>query len=255
MLKTKRLDLIQEYIIENGSVSLDELVEKFEVSKNTIRNDVQTLVETGDFKKIYGGVTVDIPSVTVPFRERQIRNQSEKLLISKMAAEYVEDGDIIFIDSGTTTVGMVDYIKDKELTIITNNIDFIVRALPYEKLNIYSTGGMVERKTNSLTSAENDEIIASYNINKAFLASTGLSIKNGVTNSLPIESGMKRKVVKRSAEVFLLVDESKFDKASLTTYCNLDEIDYLVTNKIPEEYSQYAEQNNIRVVLSEEKLG
>lgn len=254
VLKTKRLDKIQEYINERGTVSLDELVEKFNVSKNTIRRDVQDLIEVGDFKKVYGGVAVDKPSSTVPFLDRQIRNFKEKQKIGQAAAEFVEDGDIIFIDSGTTTVEMVEFIKDKELTIITNNVDFIVKALPYDNLNIFSTGGMLERKTNSFTSADNDEIIHSYNIRKAFLASTGLSIKSGVTNSLPLESGLKRSVVQRSAESFLLVDQSKFGKVALTTYCNLDDIDYLVTDAIPDKYQEYANDNEIKVVLTKSEL-
>lgn len=256
VLKTKRLDKIGEYINERGTVSLDELVEKFNVSKNTIRRDVQDLIEEGNFKKVYGGVAVDKSSSisTVPFHDRQIRNFKEKQKIGKSAAAFVEDGDIIFIDSGTTTVEMVDFIIDKELTIITNNVDFIVKALPYDNLNIFSTGGMLERKTNSFTSADNDEIIHAYNISKAFLASTGLSIKNGVTNSLPLESGLKRSVVQRSAEVYLLVDHSKFGKAALTTYCSLDEIDYLVTDGIPDKYEEYANKNQIKVVLTESEL-
>ncbi|WP_138418067.1 DeoR/GlpR family DNA-binding transcription regulator [Aquibacillus sediminis] len=251
MLKTKRLEMIQDYINERGTVSLDDLVNQFGVSKNTIRRDVQDLIDGGDFKKVYGGVAVDKPNSTIPYGDRKIRNYEVKKQIGQAAANFVEDGDIIFIDSGTTTVEMVEFIKDKELTIITNNIDFVIKALPYENLNVFSTGGMVERKTNSFTSADNDEMITSYNITKAFLASTGISIKNGVTNSLPLESGLKRSVVERSAENFLLVDHSKFNKAALTTYCDIKQIDYIVTNEIPNEYINYSNKNKIKVVVTE----
>ncbi|MED4475092.1 DeoR/GlpR family DNA-binding transcription regulator [Oceanobacillus caeni] len=251
MLKTKRLDLIEEYIVERGSVSLDELVEKFKVSKNTIRRDVNDLIEGGNFKKVYGGVSVDKSASTVPYVDRQIRNHKQKQSIAKAAAEFVQDGDIIFIDSGTTTVEMVEFVKEKELTVITNNVDFIIKALPYNNLSVFSTGGMLERKTNSFTSAENDELITSYNITKAFIASTGITIKNGVTNSLPLESGLKSTVVRESAENFLLVDSSKFDKAALTTYCQLNEINYLISDSIPEKYVRYAKENNMEVVITE----
>lgn len=250
MLKTKRLDMIEDYILERGSVSLDELVEKFKVSKNTIRRDVNDLIELGEFKKVYGGVAVDKTTSTVPYVDRKVRNQREKQEIAKTAAQFVQDGDIIFIDSGTTTIEMVDYIKDKELTVVTNNVDFIIKALPYENINIFSTGGMLERKTNSFTSAENDELITSYNITKAFLASTGVTIKNGVTNSLPLESGLKRAVVQESAESFLLVDSSKFGKVALTTYCQLEEINYVVSDNVPDEYDQYAKEHGIKILLT-----
>jgi len=251
VLKTKRLDLIEEYIVERGSVSLDELVEKFNVSKNTIRRDVNDLVEGGEFKKVYGGVSVNKSTYSVPNVDRQIRNHRQKQQIAKVASEFVQNGDIIFIDSGSTTVEMVEFIKNKELTIITNNVDFIIKALPYNNLSIFSTGGMLERTKNSFTRAENNELITSYNITKAFLASTGVTIKNGVTNSLPLESGLKSTVVQESAENFLLVDSSKFDKVALTTYCQLNEINHLISDSIPDKYIRYAKENNIEVVVTE----
>nr|WP_244986866.1 DeoR/GlpR family DNA-binding transcription regulator [Oceanobacillus caeni] len=250
VLKVERLDEIKEYIKKNVTVSLDELVSVFGVSKNTIRRDVDILVKSGEFSKIYGGVSVN-RSTIIPFQDRSIQNQSAKQQIAKQAASYVEDGDIIFIDSGTTTVEMFHFMKHKEVTVITNNMDFVIAALPFENLNVFSTGGMLERKTKSLTSIHNKEIIKGYNINKAFLASSGISLKNGVTNSLPVESYLKACVVEKSDEVFLLVDHHKFDKYSLTTYCSLEQIDYLLTDKQPAiPYLEFLKKHDISLMVT-----
>ncbi|MBS4190201.1 DeoR/GlpR transcriptional regulator [Bacillus sp. FJAT-49705] len=254
MIKDKRINKIEEYIIEHKSVSLDELMTVFNVSKNTIRRDVQELVEKGDFKKVYGGVAVidDKRAKLESFHDRQVRNQTEKEMIGKAAANHVNDGDIIFIDSGTTTIEMIEYIKQKEVTIITNSLDFIVRALPYENLNVITAGGILERKTNSFGSLKYMDILNAYNINKAFMASTGISLSNGVTNASPLESELKTSIIDRSSEVFLLVDHDKFDKYGLMTYCRLDKIDYLVTDITPSEvYQNYAEKNDIQLVIAE----
>jgi DeoR family myo-inositol catabolism operon transcriptional repressor len=173
-------------------------------------------------------------------------------MIGKAAANYVEDGDIIFIDSGTTTIEMIEFIKSKQVTIITNSLDFIVRALPHENLNVITAGGILERKTNSFGSLKYMDILNAYNINKAFMASTGVSLSNGVTNASPLESELKATVVNRSTEVFLLVDHDKFDKYGLMTYCRLEKIDYLVTDRIPSEiYQNYAKKNDIQVIIAE----
>ncbi|KON86397.1 DNA-binding protein [Sporosarcina globispora] len=254
MIKDKRINKIEEYIIEHKSVSLDELMTVFNVSKNTIRRDVQELVEKGDFKKVYGGVAVidDKRAKLESFHDRQVRNQTEKEMIGKAAANHVNDGDIIFIDSGTTTIEMIEYIKQKEVTIITNSLNFIVRALPYENLNVITAGGILERKTNSFGSLKYMDILNAYNINKAFMASTGISLSNGVTNASPLESELKASIVDRSSEVFLLVDHDKFDKYGLMTYCRLDKIDYLVTDITPSEvYQNYTEKNDIQLVIAE----
>lgn len=254
MIKEKRMKRMEEYIQEHFSVSLDELMSKFNVSKNTIRRDVHALVESGAFKKVYGGVAVKLKNLE-PFQDRRVRNQTEKGLITKTSATYVEDGDIIFVDSGTTTLEMFDYLKEKSLTIITNNMEFIVRSLPYENLNIIAIGGILERKTNSLVNPQRMEVLNAYNINKAFMATTGISLSNGVTNASPIETDLKQTIVRRSQNVFLLADHDKFDKYGLMTYCELKDIDYLITNKTPDkEYEVFAKENQIELVVVANRL-
>ncbi|MBD1381115.1 DeoR/GlpR family DNA-binding transcription regulator [Metabacillus arenae] len=251
MLKTKRIEQIQEYVLEHQTASLDELVKKFDVSKNTIRRDVQQLVERGEIKKVYGGVAVNHATLKT-FNERQTRNQKQKEAIARAAANFVEDGDIIYIDSGTTTLEMVEYLQTKHVTIITSNLDFITNSLPYHNLNVISTGGVLDRKTKSFVSFKNMDLLKAYNINKAFMASTAISITNGVTNSSPLESEIKQTVVRRSSEVYLLVDHYKFDKAALMTYCGLDEIDYIITDTQPSKnYQEYAKKHDIELIISE----
>jgi DeoR family myo-inositol catabolism operon transcriptional repressor len=251
MIKEKRIKKIQEYVIEHQSASLDELVNVFDVSKNTIRRDVQELVDRGELKKVYGGVS-SIHKKLESFQERSVRNQEQKEVIAKKAASFVEDGDFIFIDSGTTTIEMFDYLKEKHLTIFTNNIDLIVRAIPYEKINVISIGGMLERKTSSFVNPQNMDLLRDYNIKKAFMASTGISLSNGVTNASPLESELKKTIVSRSSEVYLLVDHDKFDKYGLMTYCSLDDIDYLITDQVPNDpYQEYAKNHHIQLVLAD----
>ncbi|WP_160722657.1 DeoR/GlpR family DNA-binding transcription regulator [Bacillus sp. USDA818B3_A] len=251
MIKEKRIKKIYDYVIEHQSASLDELVEVFDVSKNTIRRDVQELVDRGDLKKVYGGVS-SVHKKLESFKDRQIRNQEQKVLISEIASSYVEDGDFIFIDSGTTTIEMFGFLKEKNLTVFTNSIDFIVRALPYENLNVISVGGMLERKTNSFVNPRNMELFKDYNIKKAFMASTGISLVNGVTNASPLESELKKTIVNRSSEVYLLADHDKFDKYGLMTYCGLHEIDFLITDQLPDDsYQEYAKNNQIQLVIAE----
>ncbi len=248
MIKSQRIHQIKDYVFQHESVSLEELVEHFGVSKNTIRRDVRTLVDSGILNKVYGGVSVN-HSTLVGFNERKDRNLSKKQEIGRLAARFVEDGDVIFVDSGTTTLELLPYIQERQVTIVTNNFDFIHGAKPYPNLTIFSTGGMFERKTDSFVGFQSVELLNKYNINKAFLASTGISILNGVTNSSPLETDIKRTVVTKSSNVLLMVDDSKFDKYALTTYCELSEIDYLITNSQPgEEYRQYADKHHITIV-------
>jgi DeoR family transcriptional regulator, myo-inositol catabolism operon repressor len=139
------------------------------------------------------------------------------------------------------------------VTIITNNLDIIIEALPFENLSVISTGGLLERATKSFSSHSHADSFKKYNFDKVFMASTGVSILNGVTNSSPIESGIKEIIVKGNADVFLLVDHTKFDKYAMVTYCGLEEIDYLITDDFPDEiYENYAKENNIELIVTKE---
>ncbi|MCY7604413.1 DeoR/GlpR family DNA-binding transcription regulator, partial [Bacillus altitudinis] len=174
---------------------------------------------------------------------------SKKQLIGQAAAAFVEHGDMIFVDSGTTTLEMLPYLKEKRITVVTNNVDFITQAMPYEHLTIFSTGGMLERKTNSFVGYQSVERLKAYNVNKAFIASTGLSIDHGVTNSSPLETDIKKTLVEKNAKTFLLVDDSKFDHYALTTFCDLKDIDIVVTNEQPnEDYLQYGKEHDVKFV-------
>ena len=247
MIKEQRLKKIEEYVSERESASLEELAEKFKVSVNTIRRDIQELIERGNFKKVYGGIAVRNEQLKT-FEDRPVRHKQEKIAIAKLAAEFVEENDIIFIDSGTTTMEMFEFLKEKKLTIVTNNIEFIVRALPYPNLTIISIGGMLIRETNSFGNYYNSEYANPFNINKAFMTSTGISIANGVTNASPLESRLKHAMVNKSQEVFLLIDHSKFHRHGLITYCRLEEIDCLITDKRPpEEYEAFFAEHHIKV--------
>ncbi|HCO81103.1 DeoR/GlpR family DNA-binding transcription regulator [Bacillus altitudinis] len=253
MLKMKRIQQIKEYILKNQSVSLDDLVATFDVSKNTIRRDIQKLVSEGHIQKVYGGVAANHAKLEA-FQDRQIRNQAQKRLIAKEAARLVKDGDVIFIDSGTTTLELIHFIYDKQVTVVTNNLDFIVQATPYKQLQVISTGGQLERKTKSFSLYSMAEEFHYYNFDKVFMASTGVSISNGVTNSSPVETSMKKLVVKKGKDVFLLVDHTKFDRYAMVTYCGLDEIDYLITDHpLDTQYINFIEENHIQLIVVTDK--
>ncbi|MCI1965838.1 MAG: DeoR/GlpR family DNA-binding transcription regulator [Oscillospiraceae bacterium] len=233
-MRSQRIEEIKQYIYDKKTVTLDEICENFHVSKSTLRRDLNTILQSNDIKKIYGGVTALPKKGLVSFDQRNISNLEIKRRIAASAAGLIQENDIIFIDSGTTTLPIIDFIKDKRnITVLTNNVEIILHAIPYENINIISLSGALNRKTLSFTGSSAIQVLQNYNISKAFMASTGFSISNGITNSSPLESDIKRAVVQRSQKVFLLADSSKCDVVSLITYCDLDQISTLVTDQQP----------------------
>ncbi len=231
-MKSFRLRRMEQYILEKENVSMEELCTEFDVSMNTVRLDVASLVEKGSIKKVYGGVCSNRQNSLVPFEERKMKNNDKKKALCRAAATLVEDGDIIFVDSGTTVMYLADYLdKHNNVTILTNNLNVIMRAVPYENLQVICLPGILERKTNSFVSAETGKILARYNIKKAFFAATGVTENGDVTNSSSLEYEIKSEAMLNSVHKYLLLDSSKYGKSALLTYAHIADMEKILVDK------------------------
>lgn len=235
---------MSEYILEKNSVTMDELCNQFGISINTARTDVADLVEKGVAKKIYGGVCSNQTSNLITFDKRASHMLNIKKLISKYAATLIEDGDVIFIDSGTTTMSIVDYLDDlNDVTIITHNLNTIIKAVHKQNLTIISLPGVFDRQTNSFADASTCKALEKYNIHKAFMGTASITKKGKATNNSFFEVQVKKAVLQHSEKKYLLVDSSKFGKLGLMSYCGIEEMDMIITNEIvDDEYNKLFEE-------------
>ena len=238
-MKSRRLTEMEDYILSHGSATMEELRDTFRISMNTVRRDITELSKSGHVQKVYGGVkTISQVPILVPYSVRNSSPSSAKQAICMAAGSMVRDGDIIFIDSGTTTVHILDAIKNKNITIITNNIEIMVRALEYENLRLIVMPGEIHRKTHSITGEDSAAFLSHMNTSIAFMAATGASLK-GVTNSSPLEYSIKKAAVAHTQKAVLLVTGSKFGVTSLLTYATLDQFHTIYTDDtIPPEYKE-----------------
>lgn len=256
-MRVKRIDEIEEYVEKQKNVSLDELCEHFHVSKSTIRRDIDLITSRGNVKKTYGGIS-SMPQKSdnsISFNRRSVLEPEAKRRIAKKAAEFVEDGDTIFIDTGTTTSHLVDFLAEKrDITVVTNNLDFILRAIPYDNIRIISFSGVLDRDVFCLTGfgGKSIEILESFNFKKAFLAATGVTLEYGVMNSVLTDTEFKVAVLRRTQKSYLLVDRTKFGEVTVQSYCTLRDIDYLVTDKKPpDSIISVFKENGKEIVLAD----
>ena len=252
-MKIDRRRKIHETLKERHNISINELCDMFGVSKNTIRRDIADLEEKGIIEKVYGGIVLaETPEDTPePFAFREARNLAAKKIIGRLAAALVSDGDVIYIDSGTTTMHMVPYLLEKQgLTSVTASVHVINMAASYNRLNVISTGGTFYAPSMAFVGPQAIECLHRYNVTKAFLASTGISLEHGATNTSPLECEIKQCVMSKACPHFLLADSSKFDHATLMSYCALKDLDSIVTNEMPPAaYVRHAAENNVQLIV------
>lgn len=258
-MRSERIQLVQKYIAQKDMVTIKELCDHFGVSVNTVRRDLNVLEKENRIRKVYGGarrVTPEIresdPNFLISYSQRNIKNPEEKRIIAKKAVSYVHEDDTIFIDTGTSTVSMMQYLKSfRHLTILTNSIYVMYYGIEARDLNIIGLPGVVKSKTASLVGAPCLDMLDNYVVNKAFMACSSFSLEYGVANSSMEEYSIKKKVMERSLEHFLLVDSSKFDKSSLIAYAQPKDFQYIITERMPSsKYTDYFNEHQVQLVLA-----
>ena len=254
MLRKERIDAMQAYISEVKTASMKELEDKFSIAPSTLRRDLATLIANGTVKKVYGGVTTTPDStkdnpLTV-YSERQLAAPSEKRQIGRAAAQLIEPEDLIFIDSGTTTAEMGEFLPtDFPFTLVTNNLQIINQAAPLANIKLVIIGMNFDRRTQSFTGIDNMNIFSRFNIGKAFMAATGISLTRGLSNSECNEYLIKSEIFKKAHRKILLIDQSKFGRVSLLTYGTVQDIDAIVTyGDIAAKYHEFLTENNIQLI-------
>lgn len=241
---------MEAFIAEKQKVTMDELKNQFQVSMNTVRSDIKYLEKKGIVKKIYGGVEIGNHAEMTAFESRTEKRSRDKYNIAETAAHYITEGDIIFIDSGTTTSSIIDFIDDKiSLTIITNNLVVLTKALQKNNINVIALPGSLARKTLSLCDTTTPQYLERLNLNKAFIATTAINAEGVLTNASELECQIKKTALKRSSYHILMADSSKFGTTSLLDVARLSDFHIIITdNKLEKKYRDKIKSSSLVLV-------
>jgi len=246
-----RRDKILQKIQSEGSVRVDELSEKFDVSTVTIRNDLDFFEEKGMIHRTYGGALLRNNVYNDPsIEEKRKINVEEKRRIGEYAAGLVNDGESIILDSGSTTREIALHLKNKKgLTLMTNAINIALELAGSSDLHVMLTGGVLRDKSYSLVGPEAERTMENYNFDKLFLGVDGLDFKHGLTTTNPLEAQLNRIMVERSNKVIAVTDSTKFGRHSFSNICDLDLIDTIITDKkISSDFEDHFKKRDINVV-------
>ncbi|MFR5601074.1 MAG: DeoR/GlpR family DNA-binding transcription regulator [Lachnospiraceae bacterium] len=258
-MRIHRIDEIEKYIIEQHSASLDQLCEIFQISKATLRRDLEELMPRGTIEKVYGGVIAVTPKEPrdelLSYSERNIKHAEAKAEIAQLAASFIQDNDTIYIDTGTSTLGIMDHLSGiSNLTIITNSVLVASKALANGHIKTIMLPGVINVRSASTVGNGCQEYLKRCHIQKAFMACTGIT-EHGAANAAPEEYEIKKVALEQSRFHYLLVDHSKFDKSALMVYSSLDNIHHVLTDRQPpEKYQNLFSAHQIQVSTPETPL-
>lgn len=251
----ERLNQLEEYIKEQKSATPEELCQKFHISMSTLRRDISLLVQRGAVQKAYGYVSYNFENAgkIIPFDVRNAIHTLEKQAACSAAASLVEDNDTIYVDSGSTTCHLIDYIQDRQnITVITSNLDLILRAAPREHIRLLALPGELNRKNNSFSPVSGVDLLCHLNFSKAFIAASGLTLEDGFSHSYLSERPLKQAVMSKAARHYFILDDSKFGEKSLLHLCPVSRADAICTNRLPEAaYIDYCHEHGIPLLTAD----
>ena len=170
-------------------------------------------------------------------------------MIGRLAADAVQDGDIIVMDSSTTTYAMIPYLRGKkDLTIITNGVKTATSLGAALHTKVYCTGGSLRENSLSLVGQGAREYMGNFSAQKLFFSCRGIDLENGPMDTSEEEAELRKVMMARSDEIYLLCDSSKFHKKAFYRICGYEKIHTLITDtNPPAAFSQLLRSSGIRI--------
>lgn len=201
MLAIERRNEILEKLQNDRRVVVSELSQIYEVSEETIRRDLDKLVQDGFAIKSHGGAVInENVNIELPFNIRKNRNIVGKQHIAELVSEQIKDGDSIMLDASSTAVYVAKTLLEqgkKNLTVLTNSVEIIIELLG-RRIGRFSTGGESREGSFALVGYQTDRMLRSYHVDKAIISAKGIDMNAGLTDSDDLHANNKRTMLTRA---------------------------------------------------------
>ncbi|NLF28880.1 MAG: DeoR/GlpR transcriptional regulator [Clostridiales bacterium] len=257
MFAAERRKKIKEILLEYGHIDVNTLCSLLSVSVATVRRDLDTLEREGFLLKEHGGALLNESEVPPPGEVLLNLNadlySAEKRQIGRVAANLVNEGEAVFIGSGSTCLCFARELPDMRVIVVTNSLHVAAVTASKHMVSTVLLGGDVELSDGLLASRGMyaEENIRNMFVDRAFLSAQGASIAVGYTMSSREQAALYKRVVERAAEVVMLMDYSKLGRRTLVPLAPLTAFRRVVSNnQIDEKYRAFYVENGIKLYTS-----
>jgi len=236
---------------KRGYCSVVEMSQLLNVSQMTIRRDLHMLHEKQIAEVTHGGARFSASKRIEPdFDIRTHEHLAEKQAIGKLAVErFIEEGDVVGIDSGSTTLEIVRNLPNIPLTIVTHSLAAANVVAQNKRYSLIVLGGILQHEANCLCGPQAIAALQTLYINKLFLSTSGLVAPDGLSCNNLADAEVKQALISSSRQTILCMDSSKVGRAYLARFATLNDIDTLITdNGISDESREAIERQQIQII-------
>lgn len=253
LIPAQRRERIQEYLTIHQIARTADLCEMLDASEATVRRDLEWLESKGILERTHGGAILNQRMILEPeYQQRVKQHPEEKRRIGELAASLIEDGDIVFINSGTTATQVLQHIRrDSNITVFTNNVSAVM-DLGNPVFHYFLIGGEFQSRSNSIAGRFALDNLGLVYANKTILGVDGISLKHGCTVPTNAEAEVVRRMIERTkGSIIIAADYSKWGVVSNFQIANIDEVDKLVSDdKLDSSALEALEEHNIETLIA-----
>lgn len=248
----ERQNRILEILARNQRIRTVDICEIFAVSEATARRDLEALAEAGKIRRVHGGAI--LPQQAPPESPMQLRQREqapEKIRIGLAAASLIQDGETVFLGSGTTVLEAAHALRDRNITVITNSLPVINVLAGLSNINLIALGGELRQSELSFIGHITEQALREVRADKVLMGIRAISLEHGLTNDYLPETLTDRAILRCGREVILLADHTKFGRIAAAFVAPLESVHTLVTDsETPPEFLEALREKGIHVIVA-----
>lgn len=255
MNKSERCLAILEILQKKHKVEVGTLSQKFGISEMTVRRDLNSLAQQYNITRTHGGAILGNQPIVrmISFDESRIAHKEAKEKIAALAASMIRNGQRIFIDAGSTTRIIMNYMdKDVRAVVVANHLKVAEHALQFDNLSVIMLGGDMIRITNCSSGPVAEEQLRKYQLDIAFIGAAAIGTDGKLYDGYSPEARLKSSIFAVAKKVYVLADSSKINTYDLNEFGHLSQVDGVITDAgIDEEGIILMKRHRVNVMYAE----
>lgn len=214
----ERQEEVARFLEQRQRATVAEISEHFSVSEATARRDLETLAELGRLERFHGGAkSLRNAPPELPVLQRQTEQLAEKKRIGQVAAKFINDGETVFLGSGTTVLEVArNLLHHRNLTVITNSLHVINTLAGVSNITVVGLGGVLRYSEMSMIGHITEQALAEVHTHKIIMGIHALDVEHGLSNDYLPETMTDRTILAHGGEVIILADHTKFGRIATT---------------------------------------
>lgn len=247
-----RRNQIIDMVTQQRTVKNGELMERFGISIETVRRDLEYLEKQGYLQRVYGGAVLKAALGSEPEYTSRIKERyQEKMAIAAAAVRLINSGESVYLGVGTTVQAMANCFKNGEkITVFTNSLRTAISLSDTSDCKVILSGGQLRPKELALSGFPSEENFSHFNVDKAFIGIGGID-EIGITDFHIEEAQLHRQLIENARQAIILADHSKFGVRAMTNVCAIQDVDIVITDKnTPADLVRKLEQMGTQVIIA-----